>query len=579
MSVLAQDLLVVQLHESPWNPRKHFPQKSLGELADSIRKVGILSPILVRPAKKTNARADEGYEIAAGHRRYRAARLAKLEAVPCIVKDLDDQQFLEILTIENLQREDVHPLDEGEGFRTLMEQTGWDADQVAGKVGKSKSYVYQRLKLAELIGPVKEAFLSDKITASHAILIARERPEQQREALKACVARWGDEELVGTRELARWIDGNLHLKLAAAPWKKDDETLVPKAGACNVCPKRSGYAPELFPEIKGNQEVCLDRACYQAKQQAHIQRLQSQAKASGGGLLKLDDVSFGTRAAGVLKAHSQWREVKPGSCSHATKGVVIRGTRIGEVLTICAEKTCKQHLAKYLSVDDGRWRKERAREKEKHARELDRRRRILVAIRERVKGTLNRADLERVAVEYFCDLWSDLRTPVLKIEGWLPEGKAKRNAYRDTEQLAKQRIPKLKDVELGRFLVTLSLIKGVELPYSKADSILLAAKRWNVNVTAIDKQLQAEAAERAAKVKARGKKAKRRGSGAVTIYPEPTCTRCGCTETTACQTEVGACSWVKLDKKTNAGLCSACAPAGKAKSARTSVQAPAPAGK
>jgi ParB/RepB/Spo0J family partition protein len=149
MDITAQEIALTELHESPWNPRRHFPQKSLEELAESIRKVDVLSPLLVCP------RDAGGYEMAAGHRRLRAAKLAKLAEVPCVVRPMPDQEFLEILTIENLQREDVHPLDEGEGYRTLMAQTGWLADEVAAKVGKSKSYVYQRLKLAELIEPAK----------------------------------------------------------------------------------------------------------------------------------------------------------------------------------------------------------------------------------------------------------------------------------------------------------------------------------------------------------------------------------------------------------------------------------------
>jgi len=147
-----------QLHESPWNPRKTFDPAALQELADSLATVGVLSPLLVRP----NA---AGYEIAAGHRRYRAAKLAGLREVPAIVRDMDDPMFLEILVLENNQRADVHPLEEAAGYQELLNRAGYDVARIAERVGKSVKYVYDRMKLLSLTKPAQSLFFDDKITA------------------------------------------------------------------------------------------------------------------------------------------------------------------------------------------------------------------------------------------------------------------------------------------------------------------------------------------------------------------------------------------------------------------------------
>lgn len=314
MDITTQSIPLDELHESPWNPRKHFAPKALEELAESIRKVGILSPVLVRP------REAGGYEIAAGHRRFRAAKLAGLPATPAIVRPMGDQEFLEILTIENLQREDVHPLEEGEGYRTLMAQTGWDADAVAAKVGKSKSYIYQRLKLAELIGPVKKAFYAEQLTAGHAVLLARLQPKDQEDALKEMeLGNAGNPwyEPMSVRELGRWIHEQLYMGMVDIPWKKDDATLVLDAGPCSTCPKRSGNATELFPDL-AKKDVCTDRGCFTLKHAAHREREVAKAAAKGETLLKLGDWS--SRGEGYLKRGQDWTDdVKPKSCPHLQK--------------------------------------------------------------------------------------------------------------------------------------------------------------------------------------------------------------------------------------------------------------------
>lgn len=156
-----------EIHESTHNPRRHFDGPGLEQLADSIRKVGILTPALVRPNAK-------GFELASGHRRYRAAKLAGLTQLPCIVRPMTDQEFMEALTIENLQREDVHPLDEAKGYEALMAAPyKMDPEKIAERVGKSVKYIYDRVKLLALSKDAQQLFWDGKIEAGHAILLAR----------------------------------------------------------------------------------------------------------------------------------------------------------------------------------------------------------------------------------------------------------------------------------------------------------------------------------------------------------------------------------------------------------------------
>jgi ParB family chromosome partitioning protein len=134
-----------RIRESTKNPRQRF--NDLEELAASIRTHGLLQPILVRPMRKD-------FELVVGARRLRAARLAGLTSVPVQVKPLDDRSAREVQIIENLQRQDVHPLEEADGYKALLDGTpSCTIDEIAAKVGKSKAYVYQRLSLTRLAPP------------------------------------------------------------------------------------------------------------------------------------------------------------------------------------------------------------------------------------------------------------------------------------------------------------------------------------------------------------------------------------------------------------------------------------------
>lgn len=188
-----------ELFESPLNPRQYFAKEALAELTASITTHGVITPLLARPAGK-------GFEIAAGHRRFRAAKAAGLTQVPVLVRAMTDQELLEILTIENLQREDVTPLEEATGYQQLIDKAGYDVKRIADRVGKSEKYIYDRIKLLGLGEAAKEALAKEKITPSHAILLARVEPEQQKAVLTDVLRHKDAADPVSVRELNRQIE-------------------------------------------------------------------------------------------------------------------------------------------------------------------------------------------------------------------------------------------------------------------------------------------------------------------------------------------------------------------------------------
>ena len=169
-----QEIPVGELDPNPDQPRQSFDQESIGQLADSIRDQGVLQPLLVVPASGGR------YRIVAGERRYRASRMAGLETVPCIVKDIDVIRQMEIALIENLQREDLNPMEAARGIQALMKQCGYTQEKVSARLGKSRPAVANLLRLLSLPEEVTAMVREGLISAGHARVLAGIRdPEEQ----------------------------------------------------------------------------------------------------------------------------------------------------------------------------------------------------------------------------------------------------------------------------------------------------------------------------------------------------------------------------------------------------------------
>lgn len=268
---------------SPTNPRKNFPADEQADLADSIRRHGILQPILVRDWPAELKKPDEGvlYEIVAGERRFRAARAAGLEKIPAIVRTLTDLEVLELQLVENLQRQDLHPLEEAAGYELMMQKHGYTADQLAEKIGKSRSYIFGRLKLCALSSQGKCLFYAGALNPSTALLVARIPTEKlQAKAIEDITRKDYNGDTMSVREAQRWIRDRYMLRLADAPFPRGDDKLIPKAGRCFDCPKRTGSQPEIFDDVD-SADVCTDPDCFTAKKQAHAENVRKEAEAAG----------------------------------------------------------------------------------------------------------------------------------------------------------------------------------------------------------------------------------------------------------------------------------------------------------
>lgn len=257
---------IKKLKTSTFNPRKNIGFEELNELSESIAQVGMLSPIIARKKGKS-------FEIVCGERRYRAAILAKLETIPAVVRDLTDDEALDLMITENLQRKDVSPLEEAEAFKSLIEKRSYDIAGLVARFGKSETYIRHRLKLNDLIPDFRELLQKDIINLSLAVEICKLAAGTQKEVYDEDYSDrdkpWWQPNTA--KEFRRKIEREYSMKLANAPFSPVDATLDRKAGACISCPKNSALNTILFPDMPV-EGVCLDRSCFKHKSDIHFDR-------------------------------------------------------------------------------------------------------------------------------------------------------------------------------------------------------------------------------------------------------------------------------------------------------------------
>ncbi|MDE1162378.1 MAG: ParB/RepB/Spo0J family partition protein [Acidobacteriaceae bacterium] len=396
------------LSESTTNPRRIFEDDALKELASSIRTQGVLSPLLVRPL------TEHGFEIVAGARRFRAAQMAESVTVPVRIVDLTDAQALEAQLIENLQRRDVHPMEEAQGFRALLnlEEPTYTVEQIAAKMGKSPAYVTTRLKLTDLAPVAVEAFYAEEIGVGHALLLAKLQPDQQEQALSACykeVYNGGAKPtrvLLPVRNLQFWIDTNIVLALKDAPFDKRDAQLVPAAGSCVDCPKRTGHNKLLFSDIGGKLDSCTDPTCYQSKVAAHV----AKTIAAKPDLVQIS-TAYGQQKEGSTtlprNKYTEIRAEKPSSkdeakrpefkvCKFTTEAIVTDGSEVGTLRKVCTNPTCPVHhppQRKSNRRDEEKWKAEQEKQRKEQAIANATGLRVLTAIGSAVPVRLLKRDL------------------------------------------------------------------------------------------------------------------------------------------------------------------------------------------
>jgi ParB family chromosome partitioning protein len=205
---------IEEIHPNPFQPRKTFLDEPLQELVDSIREKGILQPLLVR-------RKGDGYELIAGERRWRAAQKAGVKEVPILVRDVSDSEMLEDSLIENIQRENLNPIEEAEAYKRLMEQFHLTQEEVSQKVGKDRTTVANTVRLLKLPPEIKLSLAEGKITMGHArAFLSLDGPDKQKLLLKRLLT--GGLSVRQTESLVR----RLRTRGSPAPRKTDAEWSV-----------------------------------------------------------------------------------------------------------------------------------------------------------------------------------------------------------------------------------------------------------------------------------------------------------------------------------------------------------------
>ncbi len=506
-----RDLPLSQLRESLTNPRSRYNEAALQELAGSIQAQGLLAPLLVRQLEP------EHFEIIAGSRRFRAARIAELATVPVHVVEMTNAQVLEAQCVENLQREDVHPLEEGTAFAAMIREH-YDVATISAKIGKPTAFVVNRIQLTQLIPPIAEAFLADKLSIGHATLIAKLPAAHQPDAFTASfrsvwITEGQTQMLVPVKELAAWIESNILMELRTAPFDRKDATLVAEAGSCYECSKRTGANALLFPESQ--RDSCLDRQCFQAKINAHIARsLEKNPR-----LVQISTSWNGNRNGGPLsrnryveivgaeankKAKDQQMPAQR-KCPHLAEGLVVDGGNRGQVLTICAEPTCPVHHAESqtASVAQEKMRAEQQKHEERKKEDFAVRQRIFSAILQKVSA-LTKSDLELIANGFFGHLSQEYRMMIflqLKLES------KDQPSPKEPLTVFESKVRTMDETALTRVLMGMALLDATYNTFSAkgAEKLEAVAKRYRIGADKIRDAVHAEFADQRKKQEQRKK--------------------------------------------------------------------------
>lgn len=524
---ISLDQLKVSNTGSQAERRAHFNKAFMAELASSIKEHGVLIPIIARPV-------NGHFEVVAGEHRYLAAKTAGLTAVTCDVRSLTDEQVIEIQIIENLQREGLHELAEAEGYEALQ-RLGHSAEEIADKVGKSRAYVYGRMKLLALSPAGRKAFYEGKLTASVALVVARVSPESvQVQALKEVLEdsdSWNGDGVMSYREALEHIQHNYMLRLKEAPFPTGDEKLVPAVGACTVCPKNTAQQRELFKDVEhASTGVCTDTACFKSKREAWGRQALERAKASGQKVIEGAQAEkiakFGTSSlqGGYVNlderclSDSKHRTYRAILGKSATPALLV-DPKSGDAIEVVQKTAVTEQLPKSARTDgNDEWRDRQRAEEKKRKAELAFRMELFTRVRLMAPEKLVRADLEAIAEVCFTGIGYEAQKQLLKTWGWTDKADKPMDPYAVRGKRLKEEIASHSDSELVVFLLDCVYAEDLAGPDSrmKPERLLAAAKRFKIDPNKLRKELAKNEragvakvnpvkAAKAAKKKAKGK--------------------------------------------------------------------------
>lgn len=503
----------IELHKirpSQTNSRKSFDEGKLKELAESIKLKGVIQPIAVRniPGKASI------YEIICGERRYKASLLAKTKDIPAVIHhEINEQQVLEFQIIENLQREDVHPLEEAEGYKVLLKEHGYKTvDDIAVKIGKSRTHVYDRLKLCDLIEENRRLFCDNKLSPSVALLVARIPAHLQKEAgrkISGIEPGANNGEPMSYRKALEYITNEFMLRLKEAGFDTDDAMLIETAGSCTMCAKRTGNQKELFPDVT-SADVCTDPVCFKAKKAAGIQRALAKAKESGKLILSdrdakkvffsADSLSLGE---GYISLDATCQEDKAGrkykqlvklvKDAKVTVGVNPHSGELAAMITRQEAARIRKQLGIVAPKPDKEKNKpaktQKAEDRAKEERHQQIQEKITAKIVESIIGKVRtdtkmdfmrpmaEAMLEAYATPYTAFMFMKRRNPVAKRE--------------DALKLLKEHLSVIDDAELPGFCLELIIHEGME--FGEVNELTKKlCKLYEIDIVAIKNKTAAE---------------------------------------------------------------------------------------
>lgn len=247
-----QEVKLKDIRPNPYQPRKIFEPAAIEELKESILEHGILQPIIVRKSIK-------GYEIVVGERRYRAATAAKLDVVPVVVRELNDQQMMELAVLENLQREDLTPIEEGAAYQMLMDKLKITQEEVAKRLGKSRPHIANHIRLLSLPAPIQELISEGKLTMGHGRALLGLKNKKNLSALVNRILK----ESLNVRQLEKLIgemNGNVSRETKPPEKKKDvfikeQETMLQERFGTTVTIKQSKKRGKIELEFFSQEDL------------------------------------------------------------------------------------------------------------------------------------------------------------------------------------------------------------------------------------------------------------------------------------------------------------------------------------
>jgi ParB/RepB/Spo0J family partition protein len=484
--------------------RAHFDRIALTELSETIKAAGRPEQLItVRPVLEGK------FEVADGERRCIASEMAGLSEILCDIRDLTDDQVLDIQIVTGLQKEGLHELVEAEGYEVLTKR-GLSAEEIAAKVGKSKAYIYARLKLLALDPASRQALYRGELNASTALLAARipVASLQRKFCGEITQTRWG--EPMSYREALEHYQENYTLRLEDAPFPTDRVDLGRNVGACSSCPKRTGNQPELFGDIKGA-DVCTDPTCFKAKREAWGKLRLEQAKTSGQKVItgsaakKIAPYGEHTLAAGYAKLNDKcWDDPKGRTYKQIlgkdAKPDLLQMPKSGDVIEVVPKS-----LATKALKDAGIIKPEKRQSPYGTAKSKDTvnddallQCRLFAAIHKAAPNRLPRLSLETL-IEHEMDVVGTLPDLLAETWGCVEEG------IPDLE--------KLSEPQLQQFLWELLVVDDLSgSGEHTTDKLLSLAKSLKIDAAAIRKQVAAEQKAAAAEKPAPAKAAKKKGA-------------------------------------------------------------------